>query len=99
MENLYHTLEECLSDRLLTAVISGARKKEGPTKVKIRPLLKKGDLIFFPGHVAVHLGNGRYVHSTGYKLTPCVTLNSLNPQDPDYRGDLAEKVTAYGSIF
>jgi len=46
MENLYHTLEECLSDRLLTAVISGARKKEGPTKVKIRPLLKKGDLIF-----------------------------------------------------
>ncbi len=61
--------------------------------------LKKGDLLFFPGHVAMYLGNGRYIHSTAFAATPCVTINSLNPDDPDYREDLAGKITGYGSIF
>ena len=46
MENLYHTLEDCLCDKLLQAVISGARKKDGPSKIKIRPIMKKNELLF-----------------------------------------------------
>lgn len=64
-----------------------------------REQLKPGDLIFFPGHVAIYLGEGRYIHSTGYKETPYVTVNSLTPADEDYRADLAASVTACGSIF
>ena len=61
--------------------------------------LKKGDLIFFPGHVAVYLGDGKYVHSTGYWKTPCVTVNSLKSQDPDFREDLSRMVLGYGSLY
>ena len=64
-----------------------------------REELKKGDLIFFPGHVAMYLGNDRYIHSTAYAKTPYVTINSLNPGDEDYREDLDKKVTACGSLF
>lgn len=64
-----------------------------------REELKEGDLIFFPGHVAVYLGNDRYIHSTAYAKTPYVTINSLNPKDKDYREDLDKKVTACGSLF
>lgn len=44
-----------------------------------------GDLLFFGrskeriSHVAMYLGNGRYIHSSGL-----VRINSLDPQDPDY---------------
>ena len=69
----------------------------------IRPIsraeLKKGDLIFFPGHVAMYLENNRFIHSTGFAKTPCVTINSLNPEDEDYREDLDKKVIACGSVF
>lgn len=61
--------------------------------------IKKGDLIFFPGHVAMYLGDDRYIHSTATAGSPCVTINSLNPADADYRPDLPEKITGYGSIF
>ena len=61
--------------------------------------LKKGDLIFFPGHVALYLGEGKYIHSTAYNGSDGVVINSLNPDDPDYRSDLPEKITACGSIF
>lgn len=61
--------------------------------------LKKGDLIFFPGHVAMYLGERKYIHSTAFQKTPYVTVNSLNPEDEDYREDLAGKIVAYGSLF
>lgn len=61
--------------------------------------LKKGDLIFFPGHVAVYLGEGKYIHSTAAWKAFGVTFNSLNPDDPDYRRDLAEDITECGSLF
>lgn len=64
-----------------------------------REQLQEGDLVFFPGHVAVYLGDGRYIHATAYRKTPRVTINSLNPGDPDYRQDLAESIETCGSLF
>jgi len=64
-----------------------------------RSEMKQGDLLFFPGHVAIYLGDGRYVHSTGKSGSDGVVLNSLNPADPDYREDLDKGMTAVGSIF
>ncbi len=61
--------------------------------------LKKGDLIFFPGHVAVSLGGGRFIHATAFAKTPYVTVNSLDRDDPDCREDLIEKVTGCASLW
>ena len=58
-----------------------------------------GDLFFFLGHVAVSLGDGRFVHATAYPGCGCVTVNSLNEKDPDFRKDLREKLIAVGSVF
>jgi hypothetical protein len=58
-----------------------------------------GDLMYFPGHIAMYLGNGAYIHSTGKIGSGGVVINSLNPQAEDYRADLAESWYASGSIF
>ncbi len=60
---------------------------------------KPGDLLFFPGHVAMYLGDGRFVHATGHTGTEGVILSSLNEGAPDYRPDLKQTMTAVGSIF
>ena len=70
-----------------------------PVKAIPKEKLKKGDLLFFPGHVAMYLDEGRYIHATGYWKTPYVTINSLNESDPDYRADLAGKLRECGSVF
>ncbi len=61
--------------------------------------LDVGDLIFFPGHVAIYLGGCRYIHATAHKDCACVTINSLNPRHGDYRADLADNILGYGSAF
>ena len=61
--------------------------------------VKPGDLLFFPGHVAMYLGHGRYCHSTGRSGDNGFALNSLNPGDPDYRADLKAAITQVGSYF
>lgn len=60
---------------------------------------KPGDALFFPGHVALYLGEGRYIHSTGAAASGGVVLNSLDPADPLYREDLVKCLNAVGSIF
>ena len=60
--------------------------------------LKTGDLLFFPGHVALYLGEGKYVHSTGHEDSFGCTINSLNPEDPDYRRDLKESLSMAGRL-
>ena len=60
---------------------------------------KAGDLLFFPGHVAMYIGDGRYIHSTGKAGNDGVTFNSLDPEAPDFRADLKEKLTGVGSYF
>ncbi len=60
---------------------------------------KPGDLLFFPGHVALYLGDGRFVHATGHTGTEGVILSSLNEGAPDYRPDLRQTMYAVGSIW
>lgn len=58
-----------------------------------------GDLMFFPGHVAMYLEDGLYIHSTGRAGSDGVTFNSLDPASPLYREDLDLKMTAAGTYF
>lgn len=60
---------------------------------------KLGDALFFPGHVALYLGEGRYIHSTGAAVSGGVVINSLEPEDPLYRDDLVKSLYAVGSVF
>lgn len=61
--------------------------------------IKEGDLLFFPGHVAMYLGDSRYIHATAGNNCHGVVINSLDPKAPDYRADLPEKLLCAGSIF
>lgn len=61
--------------------------------------IQPGDLMFFPGHVAMYIGDRRYIHSTGKAGSDGVVINSLDPSAPDYRSDLYEKLNGVGSYF
>lgn len=58
-----------------------------------------GDLIYFPGHIGMYIGNDHFIHSTGYSRDFGVAVNSLNPKDDDYRDDLAHAILHVGSLF
>lgn len=60
---------------------------------------KPGDLLYFPGHIAMYIGEDRYIHSTAHNGSDGVVINSLNPKDPDYREDLVKSLYAAGSYF
>ena len=64
-----------------------------------RERLQKADLLFFKGHVAMYLGEQKYVHSTGKSGSDGVVINSLDPAAPDYREDLAKGILQMGTIF
>lgn len=75
-----------------------ARLEPGFDLVEIpREEMDVGDALFFPGHVALYLGGGRYVHATGRAGSDGVVINSLQKDAPDYRPDLAQSITAIGS--
>ena len=77
-----------------------AELKEGYPVLEIaREKIQPGDLLYFPGHVALYLGKGKYVHSTGEKKSQGCVMNSLDPSDKIYRANLAEKLSKTGSIF
>jgi len=61
--------------------------------------IKMGDLMFFPGHVAMYIEDGKFIHSTSRDGDEGVVLATLNPADPDYRRDLLEEMQYCGSIF
>jgi hypothetical protein len=61
--------------------------------------MKDGDLIFFKGHVAMYIGDGEYIHSTAYYKSEGVVINSLRPDSPIYREDLAKSILQIGSVF
>lgn len=56
-----------------------------------------GDLLYYPGHVALYLGDDRYVHATAHPDARAVTINSLDSAADGYRPDLApDRVVALG---
>lgn len=59
--------------------------------------IKAGDLLFFPGHMAMFIGNDKYIHSNS--KAGVVSINSLNENEDDYRDDLAKSIIEVGSIF
>ena len=63
--------------------------------------MKPGDLLFFPGHVAMYLRVERliYIHSTAKAGSDGVDYNSLKPGDPLYREDLDKGILYIGSIY
>ncbi|MDD4851348.1 MAG: NlpC/P60 family protein [Gemmiger sp.] len=61
--------------------------------------MREGDLLYFPGHIAMYLGGGEYIHSTGRAGDDGVTINSLDKASPRYRADLPGLITAVGSYF
>ena len=76
-----------------------AIKKGYPVHEIPRSQIKPADLLYFPGHVALYLGNNKYIHATGNLNSYSCVINSLNSQDMDYRADLAESLYAVGSVF
>jgi hypothetical protein len=63
---------------------SRAQRDEG-TEVN-RNELRAGDLLFFPGHVAVSCGGTKILHASASR--GMVTFDSLDPEDSSYRDDL-----------
>lgn len=75
-----------------------AQIKEGfPVKEITYDKVKKGDLIFFPGHVAMYFGNGNYIHSS--TSNDVVKINSFNENDNNYNEYLKKSPKKFGSIF
>lgn len=60
--------------------------------------LLPGDALYFPGHIAMYLGEGRYIHSTGKAGDNGVVINSLLPDDACYREDLVRLLYAVGGV-
>ncbi len=58
---------------------------------------KKGDLLFFPGHVAVYLGEGLFIHST--TALGGVGYNSFNEYSPIYSENLKNTLEAVATAF
>lgn len=61
--------------------------------------LAPGDLLLFPGHIALYLGEGRYIHATARAGSDGVVINSLDPAHPLWRPDLAERLLTAASVF
>lgn len=67
-------------------------------KIPLRHI-KPGDLLYFPGHIAIYLGDGRYIHATGNEKNFGCVRNSLFKKDPDYRKDLADSLLMAGGMW
>lgn len=74
------------------------KKGFAPKQIQIDNV-KKGDLLYFKGHIAIYLGKSRFVHSTAYFGSEGVCIASLNPSHKEYRSDLALSLYAASSIF
>jgi cell wall-associated NlpC family hydrolase len=61
------------------------KQREEGQEVK-RDELKAGDLLFFPGHVALSGGGDMIIHAAASR--GMVTVESLDPKAPTYRADL-----------
>lgn len=56
--------------------------------------LSPGDLVFFPGHVGIHLGRGEFIHASAQ--AGMVTINSFDPASPRFDAWLFENFSGGG---
>ncbi len=75
----------------------GAIKEGFPVKEIPRENLKKGDLLYFDGHIAMYIENEVFIHSSSSKYG--VVYNSLDPKSHIYSEVHAKGLLACGSIF
>ena len=61
--------------------------------------LQIGDLLFFPGHIGIYIGEGRFIHATGHRDSFGCVYAGFQEKDPGYRPDLKASLLACGSIF
>ena len=59
--------------------------------------IQAGDLLYFPGHIAMYTGEGRFIHASGRQGKVCIA--SLNPGDSHYDSLLAQEEFCAGSVF
>ena len=78
-------------------IVSKEEWANDPMKAVSR--LKAGDLIYFEGHIAMYIGDCKYIHSTAKAGSDGVVINSFRSTDDCFRQDLYDGVTACGSIF
>ena len=64
-----------------------------------RERMRRGDLLFFPGHVAVYLGEGATATPPDALATTASPSTASTPDAADFRPDLAAKLSAVGSYF
>lgn len=62
-----------------------------------REQLEPADLLYWPGHIALYLGEERYIHANATAAGVCI--NSLNPAHSDYREDLAGTLAHCGRVL
>lgn len=60
---------------------------------------RPGDLLYFPGHVAMLVDEDTYIHATGRAGSDGVVFNSLNENSERYRADLRENLLTAGTVF
>lgn len=74
-------------------------KEEYPVhKISIEQM-QPADLLYFPNHVAMYIGDGMYIHATGNERSFGCVINSLLKDEFHYRKDLAEHILAVGSVW
>lgn len=80
-------------------IAEGYPVKEIPWEVKSggMPPLQPADLLYWKGHMALWLGEGRYIHASA--SAGGVTVSSIIKGEPGYREDLANTITAYGTAL
>ena len=63
-----------------------------PQYISLIKKLKKGDLLYYPGHVAIYMGDGEIIHSSS--SYGCVTVNDLDPLSLKCRESLKDIICA-----
>jgi cell wall-associated NlpC family hydrolase len=73
------------------------QQQEALQAVASRSQLRPGDLLFWPGHTGLYLGDGSYIHSS--PRNGGVAVNSFNPKSPLYQADLDQSYKGAGRVI